>query len=90
MSQLGTYLHLYIGCDTSKGKFIGIRKDTLLIQTEEEIIEEYGIESIGDTLSLYLRQLSDLTDEQRRQLIKVGISIGRPYGYTFTNYGLEQ
>ena len=87
MNQLGKYLHLYIGGNTNKGIFIGIRKDILLIQTEEKLIEEYDIQNVGNTLFLYLRELSDLTDEQSKQLIKEGLAIGRPHGYTFTNYG---
>ena len=87
MNQLGKYLHLYLGCSTNKGKFLGIREDILLIQTKEKLIEEYNIPNVGNTLFLYLRQLSDLTDEESKQLIKEGLSIGRPYGYTFTNYG---
>ncbi|MGZ8558970.1 MAG: hypothetical protein ACXWWC_11575 [Chitinophagaceae bacterium] len=87
MNQIGKYLHLYIGCNTNKGIFIGIREDTLFIQPAEKLIEEYNIRNIGNALFLYLRQLSDLTDEQSKQLIKEGLSIGRPHGYTFTNYG---
>jgi len=87
MTDLRKCLHLYLGCNTSKGKFIGIEKDTLSIQTDEKLVEEYNITSIGNTLFLYLRQLSDLTDEQSKQLINHGFSIGRPYGYTFTNNG---
>jgi hypothetical protein len=87
VNQLGKCLHLYLGCNTNKGKFIGIRKDILFIQTKEELMEEYNIQNLGNTLFLYLRQLSDLTDEQSNQLIKEGFSIGRPYGYTFTNNG---
>lgn len=87
MNQLGKYLHLYIGCNTNKGIFIGIRKDTLFIQTEQESIEEYDIQNIGSTVFLYLKQLRDITEEQSKQLIKEGLVIGRPHGYTFTNYG---
>ena len=87
MNDLRKCLHLYLGCNTSKGKFIGVSNDTLLIQTEEKLVEEYNIADIGNTLFLYLRQLSDLSDEQSTKLISSGFSIGRPYGYTFTNYG---
>ena len=87
MNQLGKYLHLYIGCNTNIGIFIGIREDILYIQSEEKLTEEYDIRNVGKNLFLYLRKLSDLTDEQSKQLIKEGISIGRPHGYTFSNYG---
>ena len=87
MSPSTKYLHLYLGCNTNKGKFIGIRKDILLIQTKEEQIEEVNIKNVGNSLFLYLKQLNDLTAEESKQLIKEGISIGRPHGYTFSNSG---
>lgn len=81
------YLPLYVGCDTNKGKFIGIINNTLLIHTKEKLFEEYDAQLLGHTIFLYLRYLSDLTDEQSKELIKKGFSIGRPNGYTFSNYG---
>jgi len=87
MNQIGKYLHLYIGCNTNKGIFLGIRKDILFVQTEPGSIEEYNIQNVGSTLFLYLKQLSDLTEEQSKQLIEEGFVIGRPHGYTFSNYG---
>ncbi len=87
MNQLGKCLPLYIGCNSNNGKFIGIREDTLFIQTEDKVNKEYTIQNLGQTLFLYLRELNDLTDEQRKQLIKEGLVIGRPYGYTFSNHG---
>ncbi len=62
-------------------------ENTLFIQTEDKINKEYTIQNLGQTLFLYLRELNDLTDEQRKQLIKEGLVIGRPYGYTFSNHG---
>ncbi|MBC7829004.1 MAG: hypothetical protein H7122_14740 [Chitinophagaceae bacterium] len=87
MDQLDKFLHLYLGCNTNKGKFIGIRKEILFIVTEENQIEEYVIQNVGNSLFLYLRQLTDLTNDQSKRLIQEGVSIGRPYGYTFTNHG---
>jgi len=86
MPQLLECIKLYIGCNTNKGKLIGIRNDALLIQKEEKI-EEYKIQDTGESVFLYLKQLSDLTEEQSKELIKEGISIGRPYGYTFSGNG---
>ena len=87
MNQIVKYLRLYIGSNTNKGLFTGIREETLFIQSEEKLTEEYDIRNVGNTLFLYLRKLSDITDEQSKQLIKEGLSIGRPHGYTFSNYG---
>ena len=64
---------------------MGIRKDILIIQTDQELIEEHDIRDVGNTLFLYLTQLSDLTREESKHLIKVGLVIGRPHGYTFTS-----
>ena len=86
MNELGKYLHFYIGCNTNKGLFLGIKKDILFIQMHQNSIEEYNIKDVGNTLFLYLQQLSDLTTEQSKQLIKDGLVIGRPHGYTFTNH----
>ena len=86
MNQLVKYLHLYIGCNTNKGIFIGIREETLFVKPEEKLTEEYDIRDVGNTLFLYLIKLSDITEEQSKQLIKEGLSIGRPHGYTFSNY----
>ena len=85
MHQLSECLHLYIGCETNKGKFIGARNEILFIQSPTAM-EEYHINQVGKILFLYLRKLSDLSDAQSKQLINEGISIGRPTGYTFSNY----
>lgn len=87
MNQLSKCLKLYIGCNTNKGKFIGLREDTLLIQNKEKQTEEYKIQNVGSDLFLYLLQLTDLTEEQSKQLIEEGFSIGRPHGYTFSANG---
>ena len=57
----------------------------LFIQTHQGSIEEYDIKALGNTLFLYLQQLSDLSMEQSKQLIENGLVIGRPHGYAFTN-----
>jgi hypothetical protein len=80
-------LSLYVGCDTNKGKFIGIINNNLLINTKATQFEEFDVQLLGHTLFLYLRYLADLTEEQSKELIKKGFSIGRPNGYAFSNYG---
>ncbi|MDP9229669.1 MAG: hypothetical protein M3O67_03230 [Bacteroidota bacterium] len=85
MYQLNKYLQLYIGCQTNKGQLIGIKNNLLFIEsTNGEIIENYEIQTVGISLFLYLRQLSDLTDEESNELIKKGFNIGRPKGYSFS------
>jgi hypothetical protein len=86
MSRLDKCIQLYIGCETNKGQLVGIKKDRLLIQSnEEQSITEYHTQLLGKSLFLYLRKLSDLTDEQSIDLIEKGFSIGRPSGYSFSN-----
>lgn len=85
MTRLDKCLPLYIGCDTNKGKLVGIVKDSLFIENGEQSIAEYNTTSLGQSLFLYLRKLSDITDEQSEELNKKGFNIGRPSGYTFSN-----
>jgi hypothetical protein len=85
MHQLSKYLQLYIGCQTSKGQLIGIRNNLLFIGSENgEIIENFEMQTVGVSLFLYLRKLSDLTNEESNELIKKGFNIGRPKGYSFS------
>jgi hypothetical protein len=87
MSPLYKCLFLYLGCETNKGKFVGIRNDILLIEADGTVVEEYAVDNIGSTLFLFLRKISDLTGDQSKQLLKEGFSIGRPHGYTFSTHG---
>ena len=88
MRRLDKYIHFYIGCSTNKGKLIGVKPECLLIQSEgEQRITEYKTQLLGDDIFLYLQELGDLSEEQSKELIKRGIAIGRPNGYTFSNEG---
>jgi len=86
MTRLEKCIHFYIGCDTNKGKLVGVKPACLLVQAEE-VISEYSTQFLGNLLFLYLQQLSDLTEAQSKELINRGIAIGRPNGYTFSNDG---
>ena len=85
MSRIDKCLSLYIGCETNKGKLVGVVKDSLFIQNGDQSITEHNKQSVGQTVFLYLRKLSDITDEQSQELNKKGFNIGRPSGYTFSN-----
>jgi hypothetical protein len=88
MRRLEKCLHLYIGCETNLGQFVGFKKDCLLIQAvNEQTITEHPMQGLGSSVFLYLKKLDDLTEEESRDLIKKGIAIGRPNGYTFSNEG---
>ena len=85
MYQLNKYLHLYIGCQTNKGRLIGIKNNLLFIEsTNGKIIENFDIQTVGSDLFLFLKQLSDLTNEESNILIEEGFNIGRPKGYSFS------
>ncbi|MBA2329753.1 MAG: hypothetical protein H0V91_09050 [Flavisolibacter sp.] len=81
------FVHLYLGCNSNMGKFVGINKNVLLIQSRENENVEYQKMQLGKELFLYLRKLESLTSNQSKELINQGISIGRPHGYTFSNKG---
>ena len=84
--RLYNCIHMYIGCETNAGKLIGIRNQDLLIQARDEPgLTEHNMQLLGNTVFLYLRQLGDLTEGESKELIKKGLAIGRPNGYTFSN-----
>jgi hypothetical protein len=86
--RLDKYIHFYIGCDTNKGKLVGVKHESLLVQAEgEQGIVEYDTELLGNDIFLYLQRLDDLSEGQSKELIKRGMAIGRPNGYTFSKEG---
>lgn len=86
MTRLEKCIHIYIGCDTNKGKLVGVRQDCLLVKDGAEgDVAEYNTQALGRSLFLYLQHLNDLTEEQSQVLIEKGFAIGRPNGYTFSN-----
>ena len=85
MDDLTNCLPFYIGCETNKGQLVGIKNNSLFIRpSEEDIVEDYDMESVGVSLFLCLRKLSALTPEQSTELINKGFNIGRPKGYSFS------
>src|SRR5215475_4937998 len=76
----------YIGCETNKGRLVGISNESLLIQPNDSpgTIENYEMQHMGTRVILYLRKLSHLTNEESVELIKNGFNIGRPKGYSFS------
>jgi hypothetical protein len=86
MDFLNNCIHLYIGCETNKGRLIGMINDSLFIQSQQEqSIAEYSKQALGKTLFLYLRKIGDISGQQSKELIEKGFSIGRPSGYSFSN-----
>ena len=88
MRRLDKCIHFYIGCETNVGQFVGVRKEHLFIQgKDDDNTTEYSTNLLGSTIFIYLQRLDDLTEDQSKELIKRGIAIGRPNGYTFSNEG---
>lgn len=86
MRRLDKYIHFYIGCNTNKGKLVGVKYNCLLIQDEDkQDVQEFDIDELGSNLFLYLQKLDSLSEEESKELIKKGLALGRPNGYTFSN-----
>jgi hypothetical protein len=87
MKRLDKCIHFYIGCNTNKGRLIGIKNQVLFIQNSEGHVMELDLSVLGSSLFLFLQPLKDLSDDQSKELINKGVTIGRPNGYTFSNEG---
>jgi len=84
LRKIGDYLPLYLGCETNTGKLIGVCHHIVYTQMENGDIAEYNITGTEFPVKLFLRKLSDITAAERTELIAMGISIGRPSGYSFS------
>ena len=78
------YLPFYFGCETSLGRLIGLRQGIVFTESEKGYPREYDTRAEGFQIKLHLRRLNSLSDDQSRQLIAKGFSIGRPKGYSFS------
>lgn len=58
------YLHLYLGCDTDKGKLIGIELNKAICMMNDLSIVEGNIYN----LKPILRPLSDMTEEEEKEM----------------------
>lgn len=76
----------YIGCETNKGRLVGISNESLFIQPHngEAMVVNHKLHDVGTSVVLHLRELSHLTNEESMELIKNGFNIGRPKGYSFS------
>ena len=85
MNKILKAVPFYLGCNTSKGWFIGFYNEIIVVE-DNELKKYYSLTNLGKEIFLYLRELKDLKDEESKILIDKGLAIGRPYGYTFTNF----
>jgi len=84
LRKIEHYLFLYSGCHTNKGKLIGINQQIVITQSENGNITEHDITQAGFFIKPFLKRLSNLTGDESSELIKLGFSIGRPLGYSFS------
>ncbi len=78
------YLPFYIGCQSSLGRLMGLRSPMVFTESEHGDQREHNFLADGFQIKLLLRRLNSLSDDQSRQLIAKGFSIGRPKGYSFS------
>ena len=75
---------LYIGCQTNKGKLVGIVENRAYTQLPGHEIIEHELNGAGSSMKLLLKKINNLTTEESDELIRKGFSIGRPNGYSFS------
>ncbi len=77
------YFHLYIGAITNKGRLVTVNLNSCITENSSgELIETFYSDHFS--VKLHLRTLKDLTEEESKELIRKGMSIGRPRGYSFS------
>jgi hypothetical protein len=79
-SQVSRYLPFYLGCETDNGRLIGVTQQFVLTVLENGQIKE----DREFSTKLILRKLGNISDEESSELIRMGFSIGRPSGYSFS------
>lgn len=85
MSQnIAYYLPFYLGCRSNQGKILGINENWIFIQLTGGKIIESDINSADLIIKPFLKNLNSLSNDQSSELIKRGMNIGRPKGYSFS------
>ncbi len=82
--ELKNYLHLYLGCNTTMGKLVGVKQNSCFTQLLTGEIIETGFTDKVFPVKPILRRMREMTEEESIELIKRGLSIGRPKGYSFS------
>lgn len=77
------YFHFYIGAETNTGRLISSGLHSCTIErTGGGVIEQEYTDDFS--VKLHLRTLKDLSNDESSELIRKGMSIGRPRGYSFS------
>lgn len=77
------YFHLYIGAETNSGRLVGASINSCTVIKSNGELTEVAYTNTFE-VRLYLRRLKDLSKDESAELIRKGISIGRPRGYSFS------
>jgi hypothetical protein len=78
------YLPLYLGCGTNKGKLVGINKQIVLTESENGTTTEHDLAGTELFIKPFLKRLNNISCEESSELVKMGFSVGRPNGYSFS------
>ena len=84
MESIAYYLRFYLGCQTDKGKLVGLDSNAAYTESGNGAINRHDMLAADFTLKPYLKRLNKLTESQSLELINQGFSIGRPKGYSFS------
>ena len=84
MKSIAYYLRFYLGCQTDKGRLIGLDSNMAYTASGDGTIYGHDIHASDFSIKPYLKRLSKLTESQSLELINQGFSIGRPKGYSFS------
>jgi hypothetical protein len=82
--KIEDYLHLYLGCETSHGKLVGINGSTCFILSQNGEIKLADLNDNSESVKPILRRFSDMNNNESTELNKRGISIGQRKGFSFT------
>ena len=82
--KIEDYLHLYLGCDTSRGKLVGINGSTCFIRSPNGEISLADLNDKSKCIKPILRKFGDMSINESTELNKRGISIGQRKGFSFT------
>ncbi len=79
--KIDDYMHFYLGCNTNKGKLVGISEASYYIENKEG--EPIAVKK-SESIKPILRNFNNLNLHESEQLNMKGISIGQRKGYSFT------
>ncbi len=82
--KIEDYLHLYLGCDTSHGKLVGINGSTCFILSKNGEINLADLNDKSKSIKPILRRFGDMNNSESTELNNRGISIGQRKGFSFT------